>query len=90
MPKSTPAKLRYQAQYNKEHAAEQVARRRAQRHAIAEGKAKIGDGVDLDHKVPLDKGGSGSDSNVRPASPAKNRAWRKTNPEMYGKGKQPC
>ncbi len=88
MPKSSKSKLEYQAQYNREHADEQVARRRAQRHAIAAGKQKIGDGVDLDHKQPLDKGGSGSDANVRARSVKENRGWRKDQPEMYGKGKK--
>lgn len=87
MPKSTPRKLAYQKQYNKEHAEEQVARRRAQRHAIADGRAKIGDGVDIDHKKPLGKGGSGSDSNTRARSQKENRGWRKDHPEMYGKKK---
>jgi hypothetical protein len=88
MPKSSKAKLEYQAQYNKEHAAEQVARRRAQRHAIAAGTQKIGDGVDLDHKKPLNKGGSTDDSNVRARSVKENRGWRKDHPDMYGKGKK--
>jgi hypothetical protein len=88
MPKSSKAKLEYQAAYNKEHADEQVARRRAQRHAIAAGTQKIGDGVDLDHKKPLNKGGSTDDSNVRARSVKENRGWRKDHPEMYGKGKK--
>lgn len=88
MPKSSPAKLAYQKQYNKEHAEEQVARRRAQRHAIAAGTQKIGDNVDLDHKKMLDKGGSTADSNVRPRSVKENRGWRKDHPEAYGKGKK--
>lgn len=88
MPKSSPAKLKYQAKYNAEHADAQVARRRAQRHAIANGTQKVGDGVDLDHRKMLDKGGSGADSNVRPRSVKENRGWRKDNPEAYGKGKK--
>lgn len=88
MPKSSKAKLAYQAAYNKEHADDQVARRRASRHAIAKGTQKIGDGVDLDHKKPLGKGGSGADSNVTPRSQKDNRGWRKDHPDMYGKGKK--
>lgn len=88
MPKSSKAKLEYQKQYNKEHADEQVARRRAQRHAISAGTQKIGDGVDLDHKKMLVKGGSTADSNVRPRSVKENRGWRKDHPEAYGKGKK--
>ena len=88
MPKSSPAKLAYQKKYNEEHADDQVARRRAQRHAIAAGKQKVGDGIDLDHKKPLGKGGSGADSNVQPKSQKENRGWRKDHPEMYGMGKK--
>lgn len=88
MPKSSKAKLEYQKKYNAEHADEQVARRRAQRHAIAAGTQKIGDGVDLDHKKMLAEGGSGADSNVRPRSVKENRGWRKDHPEAYGKGKK--
>lgn len=89
MPKSSPAKLKYMKEYNKkpEVAAAGVARRRAQRHAIANGTQKIGDGVDLDHKRMLAKGGSTSDSNVRPQTQEENRAWRKNHPEVYGKRK---
>ena len=87
MTKSTKEKLAYQAAYNKAHADDQVARRRASRHAIARGTQRIGDGIDLDHKKPLNAGGSTADSNVRPKSPAENRAWRKDKPEMYGKKK---
>ena len=88
MPKSSKAKLEYQKKYNEEHADDQVARRRAQRHAIKAGKSKVGDGKDIDHKKPLDKGGSGADSNTRSRSQKANRGWRKDNPEMYGKGKK--
>ena len=82
---ATAAKLRYQKKYNREHADEQVARRRARRHAIAEGRVSIGDKRDIDHKVPLDKGGSTAKSNTRVVSREHNRGWRKRTPGMYGK-----
>ena len=90
MPKSSPSKLAYQKAYNArpEIAAANVDRRRASRHAIAAGTQHIGDGIDLDHKKMLALGGSGSDKNVRPRTPAENRAWRKDHPEAYGKGKK--
>jgi hypothetical protein len=79
MPKSTPQKLAYQAKYQKqpEEVEKRVDRNRARRHAIADGKAKVGDGKDVDHKVPLRKGGSDKESNTRVIDASKNRGWRK-------------
>lgn len=90
MPKSSPRKLAYQAEYQKtpENVEKRVDRNRARRHAIAAGKAKVGDGTEVDHRVPLDKGGSDKDSNTRVISAKENRAWRERQPEMYGKGKK--
>jgi hypothetical protein len=78
VPKSTPAKLRYMAEYQQkpENVEKRVDRNRARRHAIAEGKAHVGDGKDVDHKNPLRKGGSDADSNTRVISRNKNRGWR--------------
>lgn len=89
MPKSSKAKLEYMAEYQKkpENVEKRVDRNRARRHAIAAGKARVGDGTQVDHIVPLDKGGSDKDSNTRVVSRSKNEAWRKTNPSMYGKKK---
>lgn len=79
MPKSTKAKLAYQAQYNAspEEAAKGVDRRRARRHAITEGKVAIGDKKDIVHKVALNNGGSGKDSNTKVGAISTNRGWRK-------------
>lgn len=90
MPKSSPRKLAYQAEYQKqpEEVEKRVARNKARRHAIAEGKAHVGDGKDVDHKKPLDAGGSSSDGNTRVRARAENRGWRKDHPDMYGKGKK--
>jgi hypothetical protein len=88
MTKSSKTKLEYQKKYNEEHADDQVKRRRAQRHAIAKGKSKVGDGKDIDHKKPLAQGGSGDDSNTRSRSQKANRGWRKTDPKMYGANKK--
>lgn len=89
MPKSSKQELETKAKYNKrpDVQAKRVAQNRARRHAIAAGKAHKGDGKDVDHKVPLDKGGSGDDSNTRVVSRKQNRGWRKDHPEMYGKKK---
>ena len=78
MPKSTPEKLRYMASYQQkpENVEKRVDRNRARRHAIAAGKASVGDNKDVDHKNALRKGGSDADSNTRVISRSKNRGWR--------------
>lgn len=90
MPKSTTAKLKYMAEYQKspENVEKRVDRNRVRRQALAAGIVKKGDGTEIDHKVPLDKGGSDAKSNTRVVSAAENRAWRGRQPEMYGKGKK--
>jgi len=82
--------LATKAAYNKlpEVQARRVAQNRARRHAIKAGRAKVGDGKDVDHKVMLAKGGSGKDSNTRVISRKNNRGWRKKNPKLYGTLKQ--
>lgn len=89
MPKSSPRKLAYQAERQKspEEVEKRVDRNRARRHAIAAGLVHKGDGKEVDHKKMLDKGGSDKDSNTRVVSAAENRAWRKNNPDAYGKKK---
>ena len=79
MPKSSPQKLKYQAEYNKKPEQKEagVERRKARRHAIAAGTVAIGDGKDLAHKVPLSAGGSTSKSNLKVESEKSNRDWRK-------------
>lgn len=90
MPKSTKQKLAYMAEYQKSPAQveKRVDRNRARRHAIAAGKASVGDGTEVDHIKMLAKGGSSSDSNTRVVPAEKNRAWRGKNPEAYGKGRK--
>lgn len=86
MPKSSPKKLAYMATYQAkpENVEKRVDRNRARREALREGLVKKGDGKEIDHKVPLDKGGSDGKSNRRVVSASENRAWRKTNGDMYG------
>ena len=55
-------------------------KRRAQRNAARremerEGKVHKGDGKDVDHKVPLSKGGSTSTSNLRVVDSPLNRSF---------------
>jgi hypothetical protein len=89
MPKSSPAKLAYQAEYNKrpEEKDKAVERRRNRRHAEAAGVVHKGDGKDIDHKRMLDKGGAFGKGNTRVVSAAKNRGWRADHPEAYGRKK---
>ena len=89
MPKSSKAKLAYQKEYNArpENIAKRVQNNAARREAIKEGRAKVGDGTNVDHKVPLDKGGTNSKGNLRVTSEEFNKGWRGRQPEMYGKKK---
>ena len=90
MAKSSKAKLEYMSEYEKspKEVAKRVDRNRARRHAIADGKAAVGDGKQVDHIKPLGAGGSGKDSNTRVVSTKQNEGWRKDHPNMYGKGKK--
>ena len=77
--KTTKAKREYMADYQKspEEVTKRVARNKARRHAIADGKVKVGDGKEVDHKTPLRKGGSTADTNTRVVDKSANRGWRK-------------
>lgn len=90
MTKSSKQELKTKAAYNArpENVKKRVANNAARREAIRDGKARVGDGKDVDHKVPLDKGGTNAKSNLRVASRTDNRGWRKDHPEMYTKGKK--
>lgn len=87
MTKSSKAKLEYMAERQKspEEVAKRVARNKARREAIKDGRVKKGDGKELDHKQPLDAGGSKDTSNTRVVDAKKNRGWRKDRPKMYDK-----
>jgi len=47
----------------------------ARNAANADGRTSKGDGKDLDHRVPLSKGGSSSKSNLRAVSASSNRSF---------------
>ena len=53
-------------------------RNKARRLLEAAGLVSKGDGMDVDHKVPLDKGGSNVRSNLRVRSKSSNRSFRRT------------
>lgn len=85
MPKSSKAKLAYQKAYNArpENIAKRVKNNAARRAAMRKGLVKKGDGKDVDHKRPLDKGGGNSKGNLRVVDRSKNRGWRKDHGDMY-------
>jgi hypothetical protein len=58
--------------------AKRVANNEARRGAIKEGKARVGDGTDVDHKVPLSKGGTNAKSNLRVVKASTNRSFART------------
>lgn len=55
--------------------AKRVKQNAARAEMIKSGKAHVGDGKDVDHKVPLSKGGTNSKSNLRVVSKTSNRSF---------------
>jgi len=86
MPKSSPQKLAYQKERNAQPAEKKkrAMNNAARRDAMEKGLVRKGDGKDVDHRVPLDRGGSNEGANLRVVSAAKNRGWRGRDPKMYG------
>lgn len=90
MPNARGAKrAEYQKEYNArpENVAKRVKNNAARREAIKEGRAKVGDGKDVDHIRMQDKGGGNEAGNLRVVDASKNRGWRKDHPDAYGKKK---
>ena len=89
MTRSSKKELATKAKYNRRPSVQKkrVANNKARREAIKEGRVKKGDGKHIDHKVPLDAGGSTKKSNTRVVSAAANKGWRGKRPSMYTKGK---
>lgn len=55
--------------------AKRVANNAARRTMVAAGKAKVGDGKDVDHRKPLSKGGTNAKSNLRVVDSSLNRSF---------------
>lgn len=72
----------YKKEYAQYHSKPEQKKNRADRNAARrlledEGLVHKGDGKDVDHKKPLDKGGSNDRSNLRVMSKSKNRGFRR-------------
>lgn len=72
----------YKKEYREYHGTEEQKKNRAQRNAarrkaISEGRAKKGDGTDVDHKRPIREGGTNAKGNTRVVAADKNKGWRK-------------
>jgi hypothetical protein len=78
MPKSSKAKLAYQAAYNARPAetAKRVENNAARRTLIKEGRVSVGDGKDVAHLKSLENGGKNDPKNLAVQTQAKNRSWR--------------
>ncbi len=80
MPYMKNGKRDYKREYDKYHGtAEQRANRSertvARNQANNSGVTSKGDGKDLDHRVPLSKGGTSAKSNLRVVSKSSNRSF---------------
>lgn len=72
----------YRAEYDNYQGSEEQKRNRAKRNKARrtmerEGKVHKGDGKDVDHRVPLSKGGSNSPGNWRVQTKGNNRDFRR-------------
>lgn len=81
----------YKSEYEKYHSAPEQVRNRAKRNKarrelMQEGRVAKGDGMDVDHKTPLSKGGSTSKANLRVRSKSANRSFSRTPSGAIKKG----
>lgn len=53
-------------------------RNKARHEMEKDGKVHKGDGKDVDHKIPLSKGGSNKKSNLRVRAKSANRSFKRT------------
>jgi hypothetical protein len=79
--------MTYKRDYKQEYATydgtEAVKKKRAQRNKARrmlerEGVVHKGDGMDVDHKKPLSKGGTTTRSNLKAIPASKNRSYKRT------------
>lgn len=72
----------YKQEYERYQGTEEQKKNRAKRNAARreleeQGRVRKGDGKDVDHRVPLSKGGSNAASNLRVQSASNNRSYRR-------------
>ncbi len=70
----------YKTEYAKYHSSPEQRAARSERtvarnKANADGRTSKGDGTNLDHRVPLSKGGSSAKSNLRVVSEGQNKSF---------------
>jgi len=80
MPYQRNGKRNYKKEYALYHSTPEQRANRSERtvarnQANADGRTSKGDGKDLDHRVPLSKGGSSAKSNLRVVSKSANRSF---------------
>lgn len=80
MPYMTNGKRDYKKEVAKYTSKPEVKKKRAEQNAarremMQAGKVHKGDGKDVDHRVPLSKGGSTAKSNLRVVSASTNRSF---------------
>ncbi len=80
MPYQRNGKRNYRAEYDKYHSKPEQRANRSERtvarnQANNSGVTSKGDGKDLDHRVPLSKGGTSAKSNLRVVSKSDNRSF---------------
>jgi hypothetical protein len=87
MNKGGPTKAAYDKAYNArpEQVDKREMRNKARAEMMRDGKVKKGDGKDVDHKKMLDGKGTNAKSNLRVVDKEKNRGWRGSNGNAYGK-----
>ena len=76
-------KRNYAQEYANYDGTEAVKKKRAQRNKARrmlerEGVVHKGDGMDVDHKKPLSKGGTTTRSNLKAVPASKNRSFKRT------------
>lgn len=82
MPYMTNGKRDYQKEYKKYNSRPSVVKKRiqdnkARRMMMKAGKAKVGDGKDVDHRIPQSKGGKTTLANLQVITAGDNRSFRR-------------
>ena len=83
-----PKRRNYRQEYDRYQGKPEQIKNRAARNAARaemakEGKVRKGDGMDVDHKKPISKGGGNSKSNLRVQTDNANRSFRRTKKAGY-------